>query len=234
MDNNQEIFTRFMENEAKSMDLTSPAFEKGYWERPKLASVQEGDANVEAIFIAVGFALTQWETFENLLVELYLIYCGSDNPTAYNAIRRSFGTIESSDGRKKAIDEAAKVYFGDDLYPDGVAKPFKELLTAHGKAAQRRNEIAHGVAHGIGINSDQKGCFLFPAAYNSARNSTFMTSIGLDGGPFMRELYRYTSREIIGIAQKFGMLTDIAIRCLAASGKIGGHHKVFLASLSKS
>ncbi|HBX7959986.1 TPA: hypothetical protein MIG85_15610 [Klebsiella pneumoniae] len=233
VDDRQEILTHFLETEAKSIDLSSPAFEKGFWERPKLAAIQQGDVSVEAIYLAVGFALTQWETLENILVEQYLIFCGSDNPITYNAIRRSFGTIESSDGRKKAIDEAAHVYFGDDLYPKGLAKPYKDLLTAHGKAAQRRNEIAHGVAHAITLNGDHKGCFLFPAAYNSARNFSFMTHIKLDEGPFLRENYRYTSREIFEIAHKFGALTDIALRCLAASGKIGAHHKILLANLNK-
>lgn len=225
-------FERFVKHEAPNIDLTSPAIEKGYWARDKLQAVTVGDDNLDIIYHAVGMALSQWETLENAIFNLYLIFCGSDNATTTTALRRAFGTIESSDGRRKALDEAARIYFGDHNYPHGAAKPYKLLFESHKNASSRRNEIAHGIAHGFTIDNKNKGNFLFPASYNSGRNATFLdSSFGESGGPFMTELYRYTSREIYLIAQKFGVLTAFTFNCLGAAGKVEGRLKIELAQL---
>ncbi|PWF53633.1 hypothetical protein BHT19_0023095 [[Kluyvera] intestini] len=228
-------FQRFIEDEAPNIKLTSPALEKSYWSRDKLESVTIGDDNPDLIFHAVGLALTQWETLENAIFELYSIFCGCDNPLTTNALRRMLGAIESSDGRRKALEEAARIYFGDHNYPDGIAKPYKLLFASHKKASDRRNEIAHGIVHGFVIDNENKGNFLFPARYNSGRNTPYMdASFGENGGQFMTEMYRYTSREIYAIAQKFGVLTAFTFECMVAAGKIEGKLKIELAQLAQN
>ncbi|SEK35574.1 hypothetical protein SAMN04487787_101594 [Kosakonia sacchari] len=227
-------FERFMKFEAQNINLTSPAIEKGYWTRDKLKNVSVGDENQDIIFHAVGMALSQWETLENEMFRLYLVFCSSDNAITSTALRRAFGTIESSDGRRKALEEAARVYFGDHNYPCGIAKPYKLLFESHKKASERRNEIAHGVVRCFWINNENKGNFLLPASYNTGRNSTFMDSLNEDnGGPFMTEYYRYTSREIYAIAQKFAELNAFILNCVIAAGKVEGHLKIELAHLTQ-
>lgn len=227
-----EQLERFLKIEASTIDLTSPTTEKGYWGRAKLKDVTVGDDNRDRIFHAVGMALTQWETLENEMFRLYLIFCESNNSTTITALRRAFGTIESSDARRKALEEVARIYFGDDNYPDGKAKPFKLLFESHKKASDRRNEIAHGIANGFMIDNSFKGWFLFPAAYNSGCNSdSYNSSFGEDGGPFMTEHYRYTSREIYEFSQKFSVLTDFTVACLRAAGKVEGTLKIELMHL---
>lgn len=221
---------RFIKDEAPSLNLTSPAIGKGYWQRDKLQTVTVGDDNQDIIYHAVGLALSQWERLENTIFQLYSIFCESNSSATYNALRRAFGTIESSDGRRKALEETARMYFGDHNYPDGAAKPYKLLFESHKNASSRRNEIAHGIVYEFVNDDETKGNFLFPASYNSGRNSAFMNGLnGGCGGPFMTEHYRYTSREIYMIARKFGVLANFAADCSVAAGKIGGVPKIELA-----
>ena len=228
--NDMSEFEHFVKYEAVNINLTSPAIEKGYWGRDLLETVTIGDDNPDQIFHAVGMALSQWETLENEMFNLYLIFCESDNPATINALRRAFGTIESSDGRRKALAEAASVYFGDHNYPNGIAKPYRLLFESHKKASDRRNEIAHGVVYNVMINNEIKGNFLFPASYNSGRNSPYInSSIGESGGQFKTEMYRYTSSQIYTIARKFGELTAFTTKCFSAAGKIEGALKLELA-----
>ena len=77
-----------------------------------MSASDRGDNAVDPIYHAVGFALSQWETAEVMLVDLFLTMCECENSNSYNPVRRAFGSFESSGGRRKALEEAAEVYFG--------------------------------------------------------------------------------------------------------------------------
>ena len=235
MNVSQEQFQKFICEEAGSImdNLESPVLNRNYWKKPSLDEVMNGDDSIDLIFHAIGSALTQWEVLENNLFSMYMMFCELESASSYNAIRRSFGTIESSAARRIAIIEAAKIYFGEEEYSRGSAKQFKKIFEAHEAATKRRNDIAHGVAHGFTINNESKGFFLFPASYNSGRNTTFMVSDGSANAPYLTETYRYTSSNIYSFTKKFGELSNLSMNFLNAAVKINGTPKIIIADMLK-
>jgi hypothetical protein len=145
-----EELREFLANMPEPWTSDDPLFAASYWERPELSPDDRGDASVDPIFHAVGLALSQWETAESVLVDLFIMLCDLDNANSYTAIRRAFGTLESSGGRRKALEEAAEVYFGH-YWGDPATKPFKKLLSTFERASGRRNDIAHGRAHHLTV-----------------------------------------------------------------------------------
>lgn len=233
MNHSTEQMMTFITEEADSLkkNLASPLLDRNYWRKPELGDVLKGDDSADLIYHAIGYALTQWEVVENTLVQMYFVFCELESTASLNAIRRSFGTFESSAGRRLATIEAAKVYFGEDVFSTGAAKPFKKFFDAHQEATKRRNDIAHGTAYPIIINNESKGCFLFPSQYNTGRNSTFFSSEGGVNTPYMTETYRYNSDVIYSFAKKFGELNSLAFNFLLAANKINGVPKIILADV---
>jgi hypothetical protein len=100
-----------------------------------------------------------------------------------------------------------------------IKKPFNDLMHAVSLASKRRDEIAHGVTteflfvHSAGVDRGNKGCFLGPAKYNSARNkpllqhfherTDILAKIEIDAHFMRRELYLYTSEDIHLFEDKF-------------------------------
>lgn len=229
MTNIVEEMTKFVADMPKAWTADDPLFAGTYWERPEPSPADRGDSSVDPIFHAVGFALSQWETAESALADLFLILCECGSTSSHTAIRRAFGSIESSGGRRKALEEAAEVYFGH-YWADPSTKPFKKLISTFERASGRRNDIAHGRAHPLTVNSQPLGAFLFPAPYNTGRNSLFPAID--DGDPFsvMTGKYRYTSAHIIGIGNKFGELTMKIIEYMVGSLKLNGIPRQILAA----
>lgn len=200
-------------------------FPKGYFARSKPAAI--GDSDADATFRAVGLALTNWELAETDLATLFSMLSGATDVGAFNAIRRAFGAIESSAGRRKAIEAAAEIYFSHDWKDSAVSGPFNGLMAAFRDASARRDEIAHGIVHALSVNNEQLGCFLYPAEYNTQRTHAWMAG---DGDPFdfKRAAYRYTAGDIVEYARKFGELGGRVLSYTVSIRKIGGTPAVVL------
>lgn len=229
MTNLVEEMTKFMADMPKAWTADDPLFVGTYWERPELSQADRGDASVDPIFHAVGLALSQWETAESALADLFLILCECDNASSHTAIRRAFGSIESSGGRRKALEEAAEVYLGH-YGADPSTKPFKKLISTFERASGRRNDIAHGRAHALAVDNQPLGAFLFPAPYNTGRNSLFPAVDNSDPFSVTTGKYRYTSATVIGFANKFGELTMKIFEYMVGSVKLNGVPKQILAA----
>lgn len=175
------------------------------WDRPALDPNARGDADVSAIFHSVGFALTTWENAECALASLFQVMSNVTAQNAYQAVLRAFGSIESSAGRRRALEAAAEIYFGQYWSDPVVRKPFKDLMSAFEKASARRDDFAHGMAYSVIVDNDDKGAFLFPSNYNTGRTHAWMTA-GIDPFAFIKAKYRYTSAEILWYADGFGKL----------------------------
>lgn len=203
------------ENTRKEVRL----FPKGYFARAKPEAV--GDQDVSAIFHAVGFALTNWEQAECALATLFYVVSNATEVNALNAIRRAFGAIESSAGRRRAIRAAAEIYFSHEWTNPLVRDPFDGLLKAFDDGAARRDEIAHGTAYGLTADGTALGAFLYPAEYNTQRTLALM---GAHDDPFgiTRATYRYTSLNILDYAAKFSELRDKAWEFIGSIRKING------------
>jgi hypothetical protein len=179
-------------------------FDKAYWDRPEFDPEKPGDNRAEEIFQAVGESLSMWEGAECQLAAMYMMLCDVKTPASMGAVNRAFGSIESSAGRRKALLAAAEMYFGSDW--DAASKYFLALLEAFSSASSRRDEFAHGMAHGITINNVFKGVFLFPAQYNTQRTHAHFTMSSNDIRAVVRAKYCYTSDQIRSISARFGEL----------------------------
>jgi len=203
-------------------------FPKGHWDRP--VPEPRGDHNADAIFHAVGSALTAWENAECALAMLFQVMSRAETPNAHNALRRAFGSIESGAGRRKALEATAEIYFAPYWEDPKVKKPFKALMTAFELGSQRRDEIAHGMAYSVAGDNHDLGAFLFPSEYNTQRTFPWMTS-GDDPFGFTRARYRYTSTMIRGFAIKFGELWGAVIDYIPTIAMVNGTPAVILDAL---
>ncbi|KQN01937.1 hypothetical protein ASE82_11690 [Sphingomonas sp. Leaf230] len=109
------------------------------WIRPARATV--GDDNPDAIYAAVGKALSSWEYVEIALTWLFHAVAEADGWGTTPA----FGLIFNSERKRDLLKSVASEYFGDKNTPE-LAKDVYELLTNYKVAADRRNDIAHAVA----------------------------------------------------------------------------------------
>jgi hypothetical protein len=210
---------------SKASEKGERLFPKGYFARCRPSPV--GDKEASATFHAVGLALTNWELAETALATLFYVLSNATEANALNAIRRAFGAIESSAGRRKAIEAAAEIYFAHDWKNKVVSEPFLGLMAAFKDASARRDEIAHGIVHGMKVNDEELGCFLYPSEYNTQRTQAWITS-DADPFAFKRALYRYTSKNILEYAQKFFELHNHVWSYISSVRKIGGIPAVVL------
>jgi hypothetical protein len=201
-----------------------PLFPSDYWERPPPRT--KGDATIESIQLAVGQALNTWEYMEEELGHLCMLLANiKEDGKAWRTVYRLFGSIESSAGRRNALEALAEIYFWPNF--EGKNKStFKRLMDAVSDASRRRDDLAHGKAiyHGSQSRDGEEreegeiDFFLVPSSYNTKRNrpfAKFPNTAGLDDYPFdmMRGDYRYIGEDIKGFIEKFRVLT----------GKISGY-----------
>jgi hypothetical protein len=179
-------------------------FPKGYWERP--ANEKRGDPSAAQIYQAVGAALTAWELAEESLADLFLVMSQCTDANAYNAIRRAFGSIESSAGRRKALEAVAPIYFAPYWPHELIKRALNQVMNAFERASARRDDIAHGIGITFRVDDEDLGAFLIPAAYSSSRNKPFPEIIETDKMSFEKGYYRYTSEQISTFAQRFSEL----------------------------
>jgi hypothetical protein len=129
-----------------------------------LTPTRHGPDNPEEIYVAVGYALTMWESLEEELSELFLTYLGTINPAA----SRAYGSIVSGQGRVGMLKEVIESVYRHSS--PSVADLHTRAMTKIGALAGRRNEIAHGIVSNPTVNRESFGFCLFPPSYNSSKN----------------------------------------------------------------
>jgi hypothetical protein len=219
----------------KSKSQKAPILTIAYWDRPQPRD--QGDAERAQIYQAIGAALNAWERLEETLALLCTVFSDTHDTKAHHAISEIFGSIESSSGRRKALERMALIYFHPHHEDSRLTKPLKDLLDAVSHASRRRDDIAHGVTTEFlhfqtgGISHGNRGSFLVPASYNSGRNAPKLhlfhklatpqeTTIGFD--EFLRGAYRYTSEEIKTFEEKFRLLQMEVINYCGSITKVDG------------
>jgi hypothetical protein len=137
---------------------TTPAA-ASIWDRPP--PPEKGDAEISAIHLAVGEALSRWETFEEELAGLFSAFIGLQQDSS--AARRAYGAITLFSLRREMLNAAATAYF--DQFPNPECrKAFKALMMSAQNASERRNDIAHGIARSSGFHfMTDIGFLLFPS-----------------------------------------------------------------------
>jgi hypothetical protein len=162
-----------------------------------------------------------WESAEGALAYAFLVFSECETPNSYNAVRRAFGSIESSGGRRRAIEAAAEIYFGASWPIPVIKNRFKELMTAFENASRRRDEIAHGITTSISVDNKNKGAFLFPPGYNTQRTHAYFHMPG-EETTYMSEKFRYTSQDIRTFRLKFSDLAQKTINYVPKIKKMHG------------
>lgn len=172
-----------------------------------LIPTRSGPDNPQEIYVAVGYALTMWESLEEELSELFLTYLGTINPAA----SRAYGSIVSGQGRVGMLKEVIESVYGISL-PD-VADLHIRAMTKIAALAGRRNEIAHGIVANPTVNGENFGFCLLPPSYNSSKNRSLAEYFERMQKPIAhtdwlafylaRGKYVYTQVEILHYAEMF-------------------------------
>jgi hypothetical protein len=192
-------------------------FPVGYWDRPP--DVTQGDSDASQIFSAVGATLSAWEHAEYALSALSVVFSKvEDHSNGAAALRVLFGSRESSAGRRSALAQLSELYFGNGDSDPELKSKFTKLMEAFSSASRRRDDIAHGCV--MTVTSDNpnvgNGIYFVPSIYNSNRNSPFLTEGDFW---FMRGKYRYSSKSIFIIHDKFVQLTKVTFQYLSSLSK---------------
>lgn len=195
------------------------------WKRP--GKRETGDTTDDVLYRSVVLTLSRWELVENFMARLFAILVSSPSQAA----ARAFGTVTSSSGRSEMLRRAGEVYFDHPAvfyrrkhHDAGV---LNKLLKNYEVAAQRRNDIAHGIAAEITWTTVQTlGWLLVPPDYNTRR--TKLPSFNPLGEPqfgimanfrvtwtrtyLSRAAYAYASDDILTFARKFEELSLLTAR----------------------
>jgi hypothetical protein len=198
-------------------------FTKKYWKRPD--PQPKGDDKAQTIYQAVGEALSQWEYVDQRLADLFLAFTSdaSADDTTKRAIRRAYGSIISTAGRRAAIRAASEIYFGPPtkviglefrLPPEAedVENGLVSILSAAQWASRLRDDIAHGLVREDMeivtrrddeiIKEEQFGSFLMPPEYNTERTHAHPKEYTHLADAYMAR-YCYNSSDINDIKLKF-------------------------------
>jgi len=190
--------------------MTDDILEPNPFANPILAT--EGDSNASAIYQKVGVALDRWERCEVSFAVLYsaLILANADN----HVLLRAFGSVIASNTKREMIWHANDAFFESWMNGDfaeqaaNLKKQTRKLLNLYGKAAARRNEIAHSQVNGELRHKvvNQKAVmlptiwFLVPPLFATRKTELF------HHGP----KYRYSTRELSHFTACFEELSSRA------------------------
>jgi hypothetical protein len=108
----------------------------------------------DAVYVAVGRALSEWENLEGVLAHWFQGMLSSKSIAPF----RAYGAIIGFQARANMLIAAAEVYFGEIERPDLLEK-FKSMVNNLKDISSIRNNIAHG---SVGCEDD--GYWLSPSA----------------------------------------------------------------------
>ena len=174
------------------------------WDIPPIPIV--GDISDDAIFTAVGVALSQWEYFEGYLGEIYAFLIGSALQTT--PAMRSYGAISSFSSRVDMIKAAAAAYFTTNNKEP--SEELKILLERAKSFSLRRNDIAHGIVqpftHPSGL---QPRTYALLPSRHATRRRRIEYNLEVSRFDSVHE-YAYTSNEIKYFGSCFSSLANEA------------------------
>jgi hypothetical protein len=166
---------------------------------------KHGDSDENAIFNAVGRALTEWEQVETECARLFAIFVSAHQQRTYHAPAvRAYGCIISFKSRAEMLRMAGTAYFDKrKTKKDSFERGFKNIIKEYSAYSDRRNEIAHGCVKSVFVTEKNNkrghrrgaiGLYLLPSFYNPKkfRDEAFT--------------YQYTSSDVIHYAQEFTKL----------------------------
>ena len=157
-----------------------------------------GDGDDNAIFNAVGRALTEWETVEVECAKLFAVFVSTRHKRTYHAPAvRAYGSIVGTRSRKNMLQLAAETYFANRKTKKAAfEEQFAKLIGEYDQYSNRRNEIAHGFVKQIALTKRHKaiGYYLLPSFYNPKK---------FKKGGFT---YLYISKDLVHYRQEFTKL----------------------------
>ncbi len=191
-------------------------FPDHYWARPKIAERPVGDLTDRRLYQAVGIALTDFEKSQESLAYLYSYLVGAKQGQGDQAAAlRTFGAIEAAQPRIEAVRQVAQLYFAPYWHIPEIRTPFRLLLDDAKKAADRRNDIAHGkVVHirqfvkgGRQVNLTS-GYMLVAPSYMTGRTDPFPSEDEDDIFGITKSHYRFNTQDILSYSKKFSVLSN--------------------------
>lgn len=125
--------------------LTDKLYPADWWNRPDPNSRIVGNEPSEAIYSAIGEAITKWISVEDELGNLLQYMCIDQETLFVNRyLGIVFGAIENVPNKIKAFEAAAAIRLSVYWEVPVVKKAVKRLLSEVEAANQRRNDIVHG------------------------------------------------------------------------------------------
>ena len=148
---------------------------------PKSKTPTDYDLKSEALYEAVGEALSSWQYLEDGVASLFraLVNEGRAN---YNweygksPAERAYGSVLTFEARVAMVSAAAEAFFHKNPH-EMLQAELRKLLSKFRGWAARRNDIAHGKIAGspcnyyVGPPSDWNRCALWPADSNTRKHS---------------------------------------------------------------
>lgn len=115
-----------------------------------------GSQDKNAVYLAVGHALSAWEELETEQANLF----GQIVQGGFGVAVAIYGLSTSVTAKREMLDTALDWLMHEN---EGLAKEIKSALAMTGNLAARRNDIAHGQVHGLEINRGMRlGYYLLP------------------------------------------------------------------------
>lgn len=159
-----------------------------------------GDDDPASIYLAVGAALSHWESVENSFAMLFAALVESSSPAA----SRTFGAIVGNPSRRDVLNRSAQIFLKRHPVTLDDQEEFETLMEHYRLASGRSSEIAHGVVSRLNLADEDCGSFLVPPEYRSKLTGA-STADGQDPRKYSVASgnYRYTSHDIAEFASKF-------------------------------
>jgi hypothetical protein len=119
------------------------------WDMPYAEKFKAGDSDEDAIFKAVGKALSKWEGLVADLTSVFAVLTATDEPWTFNPAVRAFGSVQGAAAKSEMVQQGAEALFHNferQLNVDctSMREELKGLLREYTGWGARRNDIAHG------------------------------------------------------------------------------------------
>jgi hypothetical protein len=170
------------------------------WDVPlKSARADDYDLKSEALYEAVGSALSSWQYVEDAIASIFnhIVSDGlpeNTYPPLKSPAERAYGSVISFEARATMVTVAAEAFFNKNSHPEYEAR-LRDLLKACRGWSARRNDIAHGKIAGCHV--DYNRCALWPSDSNTRK-------LTIDNWAS----FIYNSKLIHGFGEKFMDLHD--------------------------
>jgi hypothetical protein len=117
------------------------------WDRPPSPHITRGDATAEAVYLAVGKALSNWEALEAEINVLFGVVTTGLQDWFYRPAVRAIGILHATRSKAEMITHAARAFFLHfpiESETQQLEEELKAILSAYTNWTDRRNDIAHG------------------------------------------------------------------------------------------